>query len=58
MDRNGRFPKLGVGVPFWVISILRIIIFCGLHWGPPILGNYHIGALSSTASIMACLVKV
>ena len=22
---------------------MRIIIFWGLCWGPPILGNYHIG---------------
>ena len=33
------FHKIGgtlLGVP-----ILRIIIFWGLYWGPPILGNYH-----------------
>ena len=27
-----------VGVP-----IIRTIVFWGLCWGPPILGNYHIG---------------
>ena len=34
------FPKLGgtfLGVP-----IVRIIVFGGLYWGSPILGNYHI----------------
>ena len=28
-------------VPFWV-PIIRIIVFWGLYWGPPILANYHI----------------
>ena len=35
------FPKIRgtfLGVP-----IVRIIVFWGLYWGPPILGNYHIG---------------
>ena len=34
------FPKLGgchIGVP-----IIRTIVYWGLFWGPPILGNYHI----------------
>ena len=34
------FPKIRgtlLGVP-----IIRIIVFWGLHWGPPILGNYHV----------------
>ena len=34
------FPKIRgtiLGVP-----IIRIIIYWGLYWGPPILGNYHI----------------
>ena len=33
------FPKIRgtiLGVP-----IIRTIVFWGLHWGPPILGNYH-----------------
>ena len=34
-----RFPKLGV--LFWGVPILRIIVFWGLYWGPLILGNYH-----------------
>ena len=34
------FPKLGV--PFWV-PILRILVFGGLYWGPPILENYQFG---------------
>ena len=47
MDRHislrvhfGGFPKLStiLGVP-----IIRIIVFMGLYWGPPILGKYHIG---------------
>ena len=29
------FPKLGV--PF--LAIIRMIVFWGLYWGPPILGN-------------------
>ena len=35
------FPKTRgtlLGVP-----IIRIIVFGGLYWGTPILGNYHIG---------------
>ena len=24
------------------IPIIRIIVYLGLYWGPPILGNYHI----------------
>ena len=38
--RVWRFPKIRgtfLGVP-----IIRIIIFWGLDWGPPILGNYHL----------------
>ena len=34
------FPKIGgtiLGVP-----IIRTIVFWGLYWGPPILGNYQI----------------
>ena len=34
------FPKIRgtiLGVP-----IIRIIVFWGLYWGAPILGNYHI----------------
>ena len=30
------FPKLGV------VSIVRVIVFWGLYWVPPIFGNYHI----------------
>ena len=36
----GGCPKLGV--PFLGVPILRIIVFWGLYWGPPILGNYHL----------------
>ena len=34
------FPKIRgtlLGVP-----IIRIVVYWGLYWGPPILGNYHI----------------
>ena len=30
----GTFPKLGV--PFWGVLIIRIAIYWGLYWGPPI----------------------
>ena len=30
----------GLGVP-----IIRIMVFWGLYWGPPILGNYHRGIM-------------
>ena len=36
----GGFPKLGV--PFWGVPIVRTIVFWGLYWGPPILGNCHV----------------
>ena len=28
---------------FLGVPIIRTIVFWGLHWGPLILGNYHIG---------------
>ena len=39
--KHGDFPKIWgtiLGVP-----IIRFIVFWGLYWGPPILGNYHMG---------------
>ena len=39
------FPKIrgtSLGVP-----IIRIILFWGLYWGPLILGNYHMGLVTS-----------
>ena len=42
MGYMGGFPKLGV--PFLGVPVLRIKIFLGLYWGPPILGNYQIGS--------------
>ena len=36
----GVFPKLGV--PYLRVPTTRIIVYWGLKWGPPILGNYHI----------------
>ena len=35
------FPKIR-GTILGVL-IIRIIVFGGLYWGPPILGNSHIG---------------
>ena len=29
------------------LPIVRIIVFWGLYWGPPILGNYHIVSTDS-----------
>ena len=37
VSQNYGYPS---GVP-----IIRIIVFWGLNWGPPILGNYHIGIM-------------
>ena len=34
------FPKIR-GI-FLGVPIIRTIVFWGLYWGPPILGNYHI----------------
>ena len=33
----GGFPKWG---PVWGVPIIEIVVFWGLWWGPPILGNY------------------
>ena len=38
-----------MGVPkirgtFLGVPVTRMIVYEGLYWGPPILGNYHIGA--------------
>ena len=35
------FPKIRGTI--WGVPIIRIIVFWGLYWGPPILGNYHMG---------------
>ena len=37
---NWGFPK--IRVTFWGGPILRIIVFGGLYWGPPILGKYQL----------------
>ena len=39
-SRYGGFLKLGV--PSWGFPMIRTIVFRGLYWGPPILGNDHI----------------
>ena len=31
-----------MGVPFLGVPIIRLIVFWGVYWGPPILGNYHV----------------
>ena len=36
----GIFPKI-IGIPLWVVPIIRTIVFWGLYWGPLNLGNYH-----------------
>ena len=41
---NGGFPK--VGVPFWII---RSIVYWDLHWGPLIMGSYHMGGPRNTS---------
>ena len=33
-------------------TIIRIIVFWGLYWGPPILANYHIGCRGFRASVV------
>ena len=41
LRKNGEgFPKIR-GTVLGVL-IIRTIVFWGLHWGPLILGNYHI----------------
>ena len=44
---HGGFPKLGVH--FLGVPIIRIIVFGGLYWGTPILGNYHMEVLLCSA---------
>ena len=34
------FPK--IRCTFLGVPVIRTIVFWGLYWGPPILGNYHI----------------
>ena len=34
------FPK--IRGTFLAVPIVRTIVYWGLYWGPPILGNYHI----------------
>ena len=33
------FPQ--IRRPFWGVPIVRIVVFSGLYWGPPVYGNYH-----------------
>ena len=48
-----RFPKSGV--PFLGVPIIRIIICWGLYWGPPILGNYHMGGCQNFGPFLGTL---
>ena len=34
----GGFPKFGV--TFLGVPIIMILVYWGLYWGPPVLGNY------------------
>ena len=27
---------------FWVVPIMRIVVYWAVYWGPVILGNYHL----------------
>ena len=42
----------GLGIP-----IIRIVVFLGLYWGPPILGNYLEGQGDLVARLMG-IIKV
>ena len=48
------FPKI-MGT-FLGVPIIRTIVFWGLYWGPPILGNYHILGLCLSLAGWGCLV--
>ena len=37
------------------VSIIRIIVFWGVYWGPPILGNYLFLPVSRMSFIGDCL---
>ena len=39
------FPK--IGGTLLGVTIIRIIVFGGLYWGPLILGNYHVSYVLS-----------
>ena len=43
LKRNGGFAKLEV--PFLGIPVIWTIVYWGLYWGPPILGNYLISPI-------------
>ena len=47
-----RFPE--IRGTFFGIPIIRTIVFGGLYWGPPILGNYHVNKDHSTLRPSAC----
>ena len=47
---NGGFLKLGVP---YLGSLIRIIVYRGLHKGPLIKGNYHVGLGKSSYSYCA-----
>ena len=35
--------------------MIRVIVFWGLYWGPPIVGNYHILKLASGPGVVGDL---
>ena len=45
------------------IPIIRIIVYLGLYWGPPILGNYHVMVAEvhtskNGANVVSAFVKI
>ena len=40
------------------VPIVRIIVYWGLYWGPPILGNYHLEACLTAIRFGAILCEV
>ena len=39
------FPK--IRVTFLGVLLIWVIVFWGLYWGPPVLGNCHVSRVSS-----------
>ena len=33
------------------VPVIRILVFGGLHWGPPIQGNYHVFSRSKSVLV-------
>ena len=43
--------KVGVLGTFLGVPIIRTIVFWGLYWGPPILGNYQVKRQSGSVRL-------